>query len=136
MKEFKNHTFIVTAYKESKYLEECIKSLVNQTIKSNIIMSTSTPNEYINSLAKKYDIKLETKNAKYLLALNNSVENIDYYVEAVYEDKITKKTFDGMNIVKIYPSKLDTVTDLTIESISYSSNTCSSSFFVLWKIPI
>ncbi len=72
-------------------------------------------------LVKKYDVKLETKNAKYLLALNNSVENIDYYVEAVYDDKITKKTFDGMNIVKTYPSKLDTVNDLTIKRLRYSS---------------
>ncbi len=72
-------------------------------------------------LVNKYDVKFETKNAKYLLALNNSVENIDYYVEAVYEDKINKKTFDGMNIVKIYPSKLDTVTDLTIKRLRYSS---------------
>ena len=42
MREFKNHTFVICAYKESKYLEECIKSLINQTVKSNIIMTTST----------------------------------------------------------------------------------------------
>ena len=72
-------------------------------------------------LVKKYDVKLETKNAKYLLALANSVENIDYSVEAVYDDKITKKTFDGMNIVKTYPSKLDTVNALTIKRLRYSS---------------
>ena len=72
-------------------------------------------------LVSKYDVRLETKNAKYLLALNNSVENIDYYVEAVYEDKVNDKIFDGMNIVKTYPSKLDTVTDLTIKRLRYSS---------------
>lgn len=58
MKEFKNHTFAVCAYKESEYLEECIKSLKNQTVKSNIIIATSTPNEYIENLAKKYDLEL------------------------------------------------------------------------------
>lgn len=58
MNEFKNHTFAVCAYKESQYLEECIKSLLNQTVKSNIIMSTSTPNEFIENLAKKYNIEL------------------------------------------------------------------------------
>ena len=56
MKEFKNHTFVICAYKESQYLEECIKSVLNQNVKSNVIISTSTPNEYINNLAKKYDI--------------------------------------------------------------------------------
>lgn len=52
------HTFVICAYKESKYLEECIKSLVNQTVKSEIIMVTSTPNDLIGNLAKKYNIKL------------------------------------------------------------------------------
>ena len=56
MREFKNHTFVICAYKESQYLEECIKSVLNQNVKSNVIISTSTPNEYINNLAKKYDI--------------------------------------------------------------------------------
>lgn len=53
-----DHTFVVPAYKESKYLEDCIKSLLNQSIKSNILISTSTPNEYINNIANKYNIKL------------------------------------------------------------------------------
>ncbi len=29
----KNHTFVICAYKESPYLEECIQSLMNQRIK-------------------------------------------------------------------------------------------------------
>ena len=49
-----DHTFAICAYKESPYLEECIKSLKNQTIKSNILIATSTPNDYIrNSLLYK-----------------------------------------------------------------------------------
>lgn len=53
-----NHTFAICAYKESPFLEECIKSLKEQTIKTNIIMETSTPNEYIKDLADKYEIPL------------------------------------------------------------------------------
>lgn len=52
------HTFVICAYKESAYLEECILSLKNQTISSLIIMETSTPNEYIKSMAQKYNIPL------------------------------------------------------------------------------
>lgn len=52
----KTHTFVICAYKESPYLEECIRSLKGQTIKSGIIMVTSTPNEYIQALAGKYHI--------------------------------------------------------------------------------
>lgn len=52
------HTFVICAYKESEFLEECIKSLKNQTVKSNIIMVTSTPNDLIKKLSEKYNIKL------------------------------------------------------------------------------
>ena len=53
-----SHTFVICAYKKSPYLEECICSLVKQTIKSNIIIATSTPNNYIKTLAEKYQLPL------------------------------------------------------------------------------
>ena len=54
----KDHIFTICAYKESSYLEECIKSLKKQTIKANIIIETSTPNSYIYDLANKYQLKV------------------------------------------------------------------------------
>ncbi len=51
-----DHTYVLCAYKQSEYLEECIKSLLSQTVKSNILIATSTPNEHIKSLGEKYDI--------------------------------------------------------------------------------
>ena len=56
MEEFNNHTFAISAYKESAYLEECIKSVINQEVKSKIIIVTATPNEYIANIAAEYDI--------------------------------------------------------------------------------
>ena len=53
-----DHTFAICAYKESEYLEECIKSIKKQSLKSNIIMVTSTPNDFIKNMAKKNDIVL------------------------------------------------------------------------------
>lgn len=50
------HTFAICAYKESAYLEECIKSIQEQTIKSSVILVTSTPNEYIEKISEKYCI--------------------------------------------------------------------------------
>ena len=52
------HTFTVCAYKESAFLEECVKSLTRQTLKSKIIICTSTPNEHIKSVAEKYGLEL------------------------------------------------------------------------------
>ncbi len=46
------HTFVVLAYKESEYLEECIKSVLNQSLKTNVVIATSTPNDYIKNLLK------------------------------------------------------------------------------------
>lgn len=52
------HTFVVLAYKESKYLEDCIKSVLNQKYKSKVVIATSTPNKYIEKLAKKYKLDI------------------------------------------------------------------------------
>ena len=46
------HSFVICAYTESPFLEECIQSLEKQTVKSTIKMVTSTPNEYIADMAK------------------------------------------------------------------------------------
>lgn len=50
------HTFAICAYKESPYLEECIQSLKKQTVPSRIYIATSTPCDYINQIAEKYNL--------------------------------------------------------------------------------
>lgn len=54
----KELTFIVLAYKELKTLEDCVKSLKAQTINCRIVISTSTPNQYVKKIAKKYQVEL------------------------------------------------------------------------------
>ena len=56
MEKFNEHTFAICAYKESPYLEECIKSVLNQEVKTNYLIITSTPNKTIEMLSKKYNI--------------------------------------------------------------------------------
>ena len=41
------HTFAICAYKDSPYLEACIRSLKSQTVPSEIICTTSTPSRYL-----------------------------------------------------------------------------------------
>lgn len=50
------HTFVIMGYGESPYIEEAYLALKAQTIKSNIIMTSSTPNDYQSDFAKKNDI--------------------------------------------------------------------------------
>lgn len=52
----KLHTFAICAYKESPYLEKCIESLLNQNVKSQVILCTSTPNKYIKDIVNKHNI--------------------------------------------------------------------------------
>ena len=54
----KRHTFVICAYKESPYLEECIKSVIAQRDYSEVILSTSTPNEFIKNMCNKYAIPM------------------------------------------------------------------------------
>lgn len=51
-----DHTYALCAYKESAFLEECVQSLLAQTVRSSILIATSTPNEHISAIAEKYDI--------------------------------------------------------------------------------
>ena len=55
-----NHSFAVMAYKDSPYLSDCLDSLKDQTVKSDIYITTSTPSLYIDETAKKYGIKIFT----------------------------------------------------------------------------
>lgn len=51
-----SHSFVILAYRESQYLSQCIESLRNQTVKSEIILSTSTPSPYLKNIASRYKI--------------------------------------------------------------------------------
>lgn len=53
-----DHSFVVCAYKESPYLQECVDSLLAQTTPSSILMATATPNDHIRSIASRAGIEL------------------------------------------------------------------------------
>lgn len=55
------HTFVVLAYKESEFLENCIKSVLNQEYPSEVVIATTTPNKHISKLAKKYKLEIFTR---------------------------------------------------------------------------
>ncbi|MCM1157269.1 MAG: glycosyltransferase [Bacteroidales bacterium] len=55
----KDVTVVICAYKECPYLEESIKAIISQTVKPNILISTSTPNNYIQNFAEKYGIEMK-----------------------------------------------------------------------------
>ena len=58
------HTFVILAYNISDDLEECIKSVINQSVKSNVVIATSTPNDYIIDLSSEYSLGVMINEAK------------------------------------------------------------------------
>ena len=59
-----DHTWIVCAFRESPYLEECIRSLREQTVRSRILIVTSTPCGHISRAAEKYGLELHVNTGK------------------------------------------------------------------------
>ena len=90
-----DHIFIVCAYGKSRFLEACILSLLEQTEKKNIVISTSTPNDHIEGIAEKYQIEIRTHeisgigidwNAGYACADSK-------YVTLVHQDDVYKENY-------------------------------------------
>ena len=55
----KKHTFVICAYKESPYLEECIQSLKKQEKASELLLVTSTPCEYIENICNRHEVPMK-----------------------------------------------------------------------------
>lgn len=138
------HTFVVCAYKESPYLEDCIKSLTKQTVKSEIIMATSTPCSHIQDLADRYNLKLFVNdnppgiatdwNFAYSKAETDYVtiaHQDDIYLKNYTEEMLnnisrTKKPLIGFSnygelrgSAKVFKSKLLTVKKLLLLPLSF-----------------
>lgn len=78
------HTFVVLAYKQSQYLETCIKSVLNQAYKSKVIIASSTPNSYIYELAEKYNLDVKINNGKHGIGYD-----FDFAVNAADTELVT-----------------------------------------------
>lgn len=78
------HTFAIIAYKESAHLQECINSLLNQTIKSKIVICTSTPSVFLDEIAAKNKLELFI-NPKRV----NVVEDWNFALEKADTDFVT-----------------------------------------------
>lgn len=52
------HTFVVVAYRDSPFLPACLASLQAQTVQSQIVISTSTPTDRLDTLAREHGLPL------------------------------------------------------------------------------
>ena len=89
--KYKLHSFVVMAYEESPYLAECILSLINQTVKSDVVISTSTPSKNVIDVSKKYGIPLLINKERHGIASdwNFAYNNCESkYVTLVHQDDL------------------------------------------------
>lgn len=119
----KVHTFVICAYKESKFLEQCIISCLNQESvskgQSEVIIYTSTSNMYITNLADKYDIKLYSgKGFGIGNDWNQALSCVKTkYATIAHQDDIYLKKF-GSNVLNAFKEK----NELNIVFTDYEEN--------------
>lgn len=150
-KKMKKHCYAICAYKESPYLERCVKSIVEQECeeKSEIMICTSTPNDYISGIAEKYQIKLMVNpergdiQSDWNFAYNNCNSE---YITLIHQDDLYHKRYSEclfsairkFDDISIYYSKYRAlVTDENGEDIQNDINCRLRNFLSLpMRVPL
>lgn len=95
------HAFVVPAYKESPYLHDCLASLVEQEVSSQVLMTTSTPNEATRSAAHAFGIELRINHGEGGIAndWNFALSQADArYVTIAHQDDIYLPSYSRIAI--------------------------------------
>lgn len=127
MEEKKNnkrlHTFVIPAYGDSPYIEECISSLRNQNMKSEILITTRQSTEHIKKAAEKNGIKLIINEKSECIADDwNFAYSIagTKYVTLAHQDDIYLPGYTESNLMEAKVSK-----DVSIIFTGYKERTDS-----------
>ena len=62
------HTFVVCAYGNSEYLQECLESLLTQKLRSRVYISAAVESDFLYRIAEKYHVPLFLRNGEADLA--------------------------------------------------------------------
>lgn len=112
MKQYNNYTvddftFVVCAYQECEYLEEAIRSVKEQTISAKILISTSTPNDFIQGIADRYDIPVcvnrdggQIKDYNFAMALPETPLMMLMHQDEILAPAFLEKVLDALNHAK------------------------------------
>lgn len=99
-----NVTIVVCAYKECEYLEESILSVINQSVKTRVVISTSTPNDFINGLAEKYHLEVwvnpdggHTKDYNFAIQKTSTPVCIMAHQDDLMQTDFVKKSLEAIN---------------------------------------
>ncbi len=108
------HTFVLCAYRESPYLEDCVRSLLAQTVPSQIVICTATPNDTIAAVAEQYHLPLCVRDGTpgitddWNFAMSQvktpyaTIAHQDDLYEPTYLENVLKKAQDAKNPILIF----------------------------------
>lgn len=125
------HSFVILAYKESLNLEECIKSIKKQSVKSNVFIVTSTPNDYIMELASQYGLGVminsenNGKSSDYNFALSSvetpllTIAHQDDLYDRNYAKEIINTYKKNKDAVILFTDYYEIIGDRKIKNNSY-----------------
>ena len=97
-------TIVICAYKECEYLEESIRSVLQQSVKTKVVISTSTPNEFIYNLANKYTLEVwinkdggHAKDYNFAIKTTNTPICIMAHQDDLFHPDFVKKSLQAIN---------------------------------------
>lgn len=129
------HTFVILAHDESDDLEECIKSVVNQSVKSNVVIATSTPNDYIIDLASNYSLGVMVNKAKsnkgrdYNFAINSFDTKL---ITIAHQDDLYDRNYTK-EIISCYKKNTDATIIFTDNYEIHEETKIKKSKKLFWK---
>ena len=101
----KDHTFVLCAYKRNPFIRQTIDCLMAQTVKGEIIMSTSTPSDYLEEICRDYGIQIVVNPSPHLAgddwnygydAARTKLVTIAHQ-DDFYEPEFLEKTLEVLN---------------------------------------
>lgn len=97
-------TIVICAYKECEYLEASIRSVLGQSVKTGVVISTSTPNEFIYGLADKYSLEVwvnkdggHAKDYNYAIKTTTTAICIMAHQDDLFHPDFVKKSLQAIN---------------------------------------
>lgn len=100
-------TIVICAYGECAYLDKSIQAVVGQTVKTKVLISTSTPNEHILGLAEKYGIEVRVNpEGGHVKDYNFAMNQADTPLcMLAHQDDLIKSTFAEKNLEALNHAK-------------------------------
>lgn len=100
-----DHTFVLCAYGDSPFLGDCLDSLKRQVLRTNILVATATPSDYIKECCDKFGVPLFVNDSEpgicsdwnFALSCASSALVTIAHQDDMYEPVYTQRMLEAVN---------------------------------------